>query len=130
MNSGVIIAGVITTIGTIVGIYLTVRGSKQTSAEDTLAKLIEVATSTQSHHVDQLQEDVDRYRTMVIEAEERLSALREKLREIHHAKANAVAAEKAAIVIINKLEEENQALKEHIESLERTIARLRRSKSA
>lgn len=92
-----------------------------------MTDLLQVVDSRSNTHIDQLQEDVDRYRKMAIENEELMDKARKEARDERHRRINAEAGEKAAKVIIERLEQENAALKETITTLENTIERIKAS---
>jgi hypothetical protein len=111
--------------GTLIIGFLTVYFGRKAGRETNLTELIKHYDTASNAHIDQLQEDVDRYRNMAIANELRVAELQTKLTEERHGRINAVAGQKAAIVIIERLELENQTLREHADSLEKAIERLK-----
>lgn len=98
------IAAVLAAAGTAFVGWLTYR--KGTKADEALNLSAATAANLEAQrlHIDNLQEDVDRYRGIAHDCESELDAVRKQLREVRHDLGDTKAALAAAEVVIARLE--------------------------
>lgn len=122
------IAAVVVSALTAVLVYL--RGRKgddalalstRTAADNELTKANVLA---QGGIIDQLQEEVARYRVDLRETHAELEAVRQTARDLRHELVNAQAERDAAKIVIDALDKKLEALQTLVTTHEMTIARL------